>query len=121
MKSIRTVLKDAHSGESAWEAALVTFAVPDDIFDVMKSATHAVTFEPVFIYKLWEEGLLPLIDNTAACDAVIECFVATEPSNDELSEYPWSILNYDDDITFDKQTWLLEDRYGHSCAFFHID
>ena len=119
MAIVRTVFQDAHSGESGWEGALATFEIPDAMLDDFRDNT--IMFAGAFVDALWNDNQVPLLDDAQACDLVFECWVSTEPRNDELATLPWKDFNFRDDIAFDPQTWTLSDQSGHTSPVYCIE
>jgi hypothetical protein len=118
MKLIRTVFEDSHSGEAGWESAMVTFAIPDEMFDEIQGKT--VLFAGQFVDAVWNDNALPLLSNKIAVDDVIDCWVSSEPGKDELARLPWKHLRFREDITFDAQTWAISDESGNTAPVYMV-
>lgn len=110
MKTIRTVLQDEHSGESGWEGAMVTLQIPDDMFEEIMKKNKSVILSGDFVNLVWNDNVLPLLEDDIAVDGVFETWVSTEPSAYDLAQLPWKNLNRRDDISFDPDTWTIFDE-----------
>jgi hypothetical protein len=120
MKTIRTVFEDNHSGESAWEGQMATFAIPDQMFEDIMANDKIVTFNGSFVDAVWDDEI-EMLDDAGACDAVIRCWVSTEPDDEELAEYPWRDINVRDDVTFDPKTWTISDQSDNTAPVYHTE
>lgn len=116
MKTIRTTLKDNHSGESAWEGEMITISVPDNIFE--KIDGKYVLWSGFFINALWNDQVVSLLDDRIAVDGLCKSYVCTEPSFEELKTLPWKNIDPRYDIIFDSSKWIIKDQSGNISPVF---
>lgn len=97
---------------------MVTLEIPDDMFDEIMAKGSSMILSGDFVDLVWNDKVLPLLDDRIAVDAVFETWVSTEPFPRELARLPWKNLNIDDDISFDPVTWTIFDESGNRSKVF---